>query len=102
GVTADLQGASMTEGKQYELTVAIELEQTQGGNGAPRRAQAVPDIKAVVLASSEVVVTDIANVNADTPTDVRYYDAQGRYVGRSLDNAPAGFYFGSNGTKVIK
>ena len=41
-------------------------------------------------------------VKSDVNATVRYYDISGRYVGTSLDNAPAGLYIGSNGKKVVK
>ena len=41
-------------------------------------------------------------VKSDVNGTVRYYDISGRYVGTSLDNAPAGLYIGSNGKKVVK
>lgn len=46
--------------------------------------------------------TGIENVTKMTDGVVRYYDISGRYVGTSLDNAPAGLYIGTNGKKIVK
>lgn len=101
GVKAE--GVILTDGMQYDCVVAIENEEeTQVLPSGARRAQATPGIKAVVLSASEVIITGIESVNADRKADVRYFDALGRYVRKSLDNAPAGVYVGSDGSKVVK
>lgn len=100
GLLADTSfGANMVDGKLYELVVAFEQMAMPSISLNPGLSR---NLKAVVLNATEVPVTGISNVNANKSGEIRYYDTMGRYVGKSLDNAPAGIYLGSDGRKVIK
>ncbi len=105
----------MEVGQQYSATFVVSLKEPWDANapaGAPRRAplgntSAIDNIIATVL-SSEVLdpaVTGIGDVKVDdsaTRGEVQYFDIMGRYMGKSLDNAPAGLYIGTDGKKVRK
>ena len=102
GITADVLCGPLEDGKQYDCVVAFEVDMTNIPLGGPRRVEAFdPYIKLVVLSADEVTVTGVKDLNVDK-ADVRYFDIHGRYIGRSLDNAPAGIYIGTDGSKVVK
>lgn len=95
--------------EKYDMTVALELLQSleiDGPMGAPRRISEGEmefiDMFHAVILESKTEATGVKTVEAAVKGEVRYYDAQGRYVGKTLDSAPAGFYIGSDGSKVIK
>ncbi|MBR5102589.1 MAG: starch-binding protein, partial [Muribaculaceae bacterium] len=96
-------------GTQYTTVMAVELIQPwEAESGAPRRIKpsddnALDNIKGQLLTSEETPIgTGITTINANSKTNVRYYDMNGRYVGTSLEGAPAGIYVGTDGVKVRK
>ena len=86
----ELLGADYDAQKSYMLTFENGFSETTDING---------DITVSVTVS---VATGICTIETtDSDGTVRYYDLQGRYLGTSLDNLPAGIYI-VGGKKVIK
>lgn len=101
GVMVKTPEMTLNQDTKYDFLLAFEA--VQYISGAPKRVEAYSrDMRAVILNASESTLTGVSTLKADTKTDVRYFDAQGRYVGKSLNNVPAGVYITSDGRKVIK
>lgn len=103
GIMVDTNGVTLNEGTLYDFVLTFEAVLYISPFGGPQRIEAISrDIRAVVLSASESTITGVKTLNVDAKADVRYFDSQGRYVGKSLNNAPTGIYVTSDGRKVIK
>lgn len=90
-------------GYQFLTDVTVTVQPYQPGEATDC------DIRLSILGADDVIHVTRSEVTAVTEIKpsvnkgpVRYFDALGRYVGTSLDSAPAGMYIGTDGTKIRK
>ncbi|MBR5102298.1 MAG: choice-of-anchor J domain-containing protein, partial [Muribaculaceae bacterium] len=101
------------EGTQIDVQLAIELREPWENAAplpgprriAPTDPDALDNIVGNVVSSQETPIeTGITTINGDRKNngEVRYYDINGRYVGKNLEGVDKGIYIGTDGTKVRK